>query len=226
MLRIATVAACTALGAFGLVPAAYAAHTVQLNVTDGNGAERYLSCPVGAGTCTVRDGYVAFAIQIGFGSWRPKNTAITVGYQLTDGTALAGQDYLGPTSGSVTIAANATQATVTVPLVVDGVTEPAETLTLRLTSASAPADLSDVGTGTITDGTLLPADCTAVKSNDSVMSLTCTNRPAGQRWHLWVICASIFGGFPYDGNVVTGNGTSSYDCGAELFSQPRFVADA
>ena len=225
--RIATVAAGAVLCTLGLVPAAQAAaHTVQLNVRDGAGTERYLSCPVGPGTCTVRDGWVAFAIQVGYGSWRPKNTAITVGYQLVDGTALAGQDYQGPTSGTATIPADATQTTVTVPLVVDDVAEPAKTFTLHLTSSNVPADLSSVGTGTITDGTLPPADCTATKSDDHIMNMTCTNRPASQRWHLWVICASIFGGYPYDGNIVTGNGTSIYDCGWELVSGPRFVIDS
>ena len=216
-----------ALCVLGLAPAAQAAggHTVQLNVRDGAGSERYLSCPVGAGTCVVRDGWVGFAIQVGYGSWRPKNTAITVGWQLVNGTAVAGQDYQGPTTGTATIAANATQTTVTVPLVADGITEPAETFTLRLTSSNVPADLSGVGTGTIRDETLPPADCTATKSDDHIMNLTCTNRPAGQRWHLWVICASIFGGYPYEGNVVTGNGTSTYDCGWELVSGPRFVID-
>src|SRR5829696_7669066 len=81
ILRIATVAAGAALCGLGLAPAAQSANVVQLTVSDSSSYEGVPSCPSGAGTCTVRSGNIQFMIQIAWGSWRPKNTPINVGYQ-------------------------------------------------------------------------------------------------------------------------------------------------
>jgi len=105
-----------------------------------------------------------------------------------------------------------------VPLVNDGVAEPSETFTVRLTSASVPGDISDTGTGTILDGSQFPTDCTLSQDLDAgTRSLTCTGRPAGQRWFIVQPFASI-GGIDFDdGNIVTGNGTST----AHLYGYPQ-----
>ena len=108
---------------------------------------------------------------------------ITVGYQTVDGSAVAGSDYQA-TSGTVTIQHDFPQAYVLVTLVNDGVSEPSETLQLKLTSSSSPADISSVGTGTILDGGQIPLDCNLGKTAPNQESLTCTNRPAGQTWYL------------------------------------------
>jgi len=44
---------------------------------------------------------------------------------------------------------------------------------------------------------------------------------AGQQWYFSMWCTG-FGGSdgPYDGNIVTGNGTSTTECGA--YPKPRF----
>ena len=55
----------------------------------------------------------------------------------TGGTALAGTDYTTP-SGTVTILAGATTATVTIPVSDDALVEATETLTLTLTAITLP----------------------------------------------------------------------------------------
>ena len=73
---------------------------------------------------------------------------------------MAGQDFTGSTSGTVTITPYNQSINIVVPMVNDGVAEPSETFTVRLTSASVPGDISDTGIATITDGGQFPADCT------------------------------------------------------------------
>ncbi len=76
--------------------------------------------------------------------------AVSVVYATADGSATAGQDYTAR-SGTVTIAAGSTSASVGVALVDDAADEPDETFQLRL-SAPAAATLGDaVGTATIVD---------------------------------------------------------------------------
>jgi len=60
----------------------------------------------------------------------------------------------------------------------------------------------------------IPSDCTVSNVSWDTRSLTCTNRPAGQQWAFSMVCTSIGGHERYDGNIVTGNGTSTVSCGA------------
>lgn len=80
---------------------------------------------------------------------------------------------------------------------------PAAAVAAEATSAPAAAALASV-----------PADCTVAKPNLATTHLTCTDRPAGQRWRLVVLCAVIggWGAIYADGTVVTGNGTSTAVC--------------
>lgn len=142
------------------------------------------------------------------------NHPITVDWQISGGTATAGVDYTGPTSGTATIAANTGSKEVLVQLVNDGFGESNETFNVHLTGASVPADLSSVGTETILDGSRIPADCSVSKTAPNEESMTCTNRPADQRWFLDVICAYPLGDPELIGNDVIGNGTSEGTCNA------------
>jgi large repetitive protein len=75
---------------------------------------------------------------------------VTVFYETRDGTAKAGSDYT-TTSGSVTIPANQTTATIDVPITTDSVDEPDEAFTVVLLRARN-ANIGDgTATGTITD---------------------------------------------------------------------------
>jgi uncharacterized repeat protein (TIGR01451 family) len=95
-----------------------------------------------------RFGTASFTITLS----RSSTQAVTVSYATSDGTATAGQDYKAA-SGSVTIPAGATTATVGVTVYRSKVLEPIETFSLNL--------LSVVG-ATIGDGTGV---CTIVPSN-------------------------------------------------------------
>jgi hypothetical protein len=59
-----------------------------------------------------------------------------------------------------------------------------------------------------------PADCSITKPNLATTNMTCTARPAAQRWRLVVTCAVIggWGAIRAEGNIVTGNGTSTAVC--------------
>lgn len=153
---------------------------------------------------------------------RPKSggmfVPITVGWQIINGTAVAGLDFSGPTSGTVTVTPNNQHINFSVPLVNDSVAEPSETFIVRLTSSSVPADISDTGTQTIIDGDQFPDDCTLSQDLPAqTRSLTCTGRPAGQRW--LILQPWIGWGIEVEyGNLVTGNGTST--AGYNMSPQP------
>jgi len=154
------------------------------------------------------------ALNLSFRIYTSKiyNHPITVDWQISGGTATPGVDFTGPTSGTVTIAANTVNHEVLIPLVNDGFGEPNETFNVHLTGASVPADLSSVGTETILDGSRIPADCSLSKTAPNEEAMTCTNRPATQRWYLDVICAYPLGDPELVGNDVIGNGTSEGTC--------------
>ena len=81
---------------------------------------------------------------------------VSFSYSVTDGSALAGSDYVAPLGSSVTIPARLQSAQIRVGTVPDGITEGAETLTLMLSDPSGPDVVPDLDVasaqGTITDG--------------------------------------------------------------------------
>jgi len=80
----------------------------------------------------------------------PPATAMTVAYTTSNGSAIAGADYMA-TSGNVTFAAGQTSAFVTVNVLSDTVNEATETFDLVVTPPAAIGNGADgaVGTGTI-----------------------------------------------------------------------------
>ncbi len=193
---------------------AQAAPPVVVTVDNAIGYEGVVICADGtpAPPCgTVEPVLMRFYVRLS----RTLKSTTTVSWQLVPGTAVAGSDYAGPTTGSVTIPKNSFATSFTVPLVFDGFNEPTEQFTVRLTSASVPADLTDTGTGTIQDGTQIPADCTPSVPFEGAIALDCTGRPSGQQWQLRTLCILFWPTFVY-GNVVTGNGQSLVDCGAPI----------
>ncbi len=96
---------------------------------------------------------------------------VTVPYTL-DGTATPGDDYTGTASGSVTITAGASSATITVPVRGDVLDEANETVTVTLGNPTN-ADISSAAgagnaTGTITDDDAAVAGVTLSVSPDTV----------------------------------------------------------
>jgi len=217
--RVAAVAA-VSLAFVAVVPGpAQAAPPLVVTVDDAINFEGVVICADGtpAPPCgTIQPNSQRFYVRLS----RSANQAVTVGWQLVPGTATAGSDYSGPTTGSVTIPKGSFATSFTVPLVYDGFNEPTEQFTVRLTSSSVPATITDTGTGTIQDGTQSPADCTPSVIHEGAVGLSCTNRPPGQQWQLRMLCILFWPTFVY-GNVVTGNGQSIVDCGAPMGS-PHF----
>lgn len=212
IVRILTVAAVTALAAVGMAPVAQAANRVVFTVWDSSGIEYYKQCSnVPPFTCGTFNGGMLTQITV---ANAPRNTPITVTYQIDGITATPGLDYTGPTTGTVTIPAGwGVGWTPTLPMVNDGVPEPNETVRVRILSSSVGGNISDTGIGTIYDGGPIPVDCDLFRPDSQSFSMTCSNRPATQRWKVEVECGEDWPMFVYvQGNIVTGNGTSSATC--------------
>jgi hypothetical protein len=139
---------------------------------------------------------------------------VTIHWQLQDVTTQAGVDYSGPTSGQVSIPSGscANCAFVLVPIVNEGAPDDTETVNFVVTSTSVPATVNN-GTGTIFSQAQIPEDCSLAFVTTASKSLTCTNRPAGQVWFFRLGCPDGKFSEWTDGNAVTGDGTSTADCG-------------
>jgi hypothetical protein len=79
------------------------------------------------------------------------DSAITLTYATSDGTAIAGTDYT-ETSNSVVVPAGSTSATITIPVIGDIVYEGDETLTLTLTAAKVATLVTETTIGTSRNG--------------------------------------------------------------------------
>ncbi|MFL6161361.1 MAG: Calx-beta domain-containing protein [Jatrophihabitantaceae bacterium] len=189
-------------------PAASRSHGTVVSVRGETSYEYVKSCANTTGyPCGTYNAQLEFTIY----TTNQGSGSITVGYQTVDGSATAGSDYQAA-SGTVTIQHNFPQAYVLITIYNDSVAESTESMQLKLTSSSSPADISSVGTGTILDAGQIPIDCNLGKTAPNQESMTCTNRPAGQSWYLDVICAYPLGDPELLGNLVTGNGTSAGTC--------------
>src|SRR5262245_8914439 len=212
--RLAIIGSAAILGTVGALSTAPTASAgggppTVITVGDFSGYEHLPTC---SNTAPYPCGNTALSLGFRIYTSRIYNHNITVGWQIFGGTATAGVDYTGPTSGTVTIAGNTANREVLVPLANDGFGEPNETFQVRLTSASVPADLSSIGTETILDGSRIPGDCTLSKNAPNQEAMTCTDRPPTQRWYLVVWCHYPLGDPELRGNDVIGNGTSDGTC--------------
>ena len=87
---------------------------------------------------------------------RARHEATTVAYATSDGTATAGADYTSE-SGTLTFAIGETEQTVSVTVLDDVLDDDGETVTLTLSTASAPTRITrDTATGTIENADPLP----------------------------------------------------------------------
>ena len=150
-----------------LRPTKSCAGTPGVCLADGRKLDALLSTTVrGPVTLSVADAEVeeaadaslAFAVSMN----RARDSATTVDYATSNGTATAGSDYTA-TSGTLTFAAGETSKTVSVPVLDDAHDEGSETLTLTLSNVSPSAvKLADAtATGTIANDDLMPGAWTA-----------------------------------------------------------------
>jgi chitinase len=88
---------------------------------------------------------LSFVVSLSQASASP----VSVTVNTADGTAKAGQDYQALSASVITIAAGATSATVSVPVIGDTTVEPDETLTVTISAAAGAAIATASATGTI-----------------------------------------------------------------------------
>ncbi|MFO1084224.1 MAG: Calx-beta domain-containing protein [Reyranellaceae bacterium] len=100
------------------------------------------------------------------------SSTVTVKYATTDGTAVAGSDYIAQ-SGTLTFAAGETQKTIKVTAIGDAAIEANETFSIALSSASGATIADGTGAGTIVNDDTAPpvtpslslADTSVVEGN-------------------------------------------------------------
>ena len=158
----------------------------SLSVADASGVED----PSGTSTLT-------FTVTLSAASTR----AVTVDYATADGTAVAGQEYDAAT-GTITIPAGQTTATVPVTILAVGGFEPDETFTLNL---SDPTDAT-LATPTAT-GTILNDD--TASATLSVASATVTVGTAGTATLPFTVTLSAAQASAVTVDYATANGTAT-----------------
>ena len=108
---------------------------------------------------------------------------ITVRYATSDGTATSPADYTS-TNGTLTIAAQTSSITITVPTVNDTIDESNETFTITLTSPQNATVSDGQGAGTITDNDGVPTlsidDVTVPEGTSAVFTVTLSNTSSRQ----------------------------------------------
>ena len=85
---------------------------------------------------------------------QPSNQTVTVRYATSNGTATGGDDYVA-TTGTLTFAPGETSKTISVVVLGDTVAEGAESFLVTLSSPTGATVGDGIGTGTITDGTVV-----------------------------------------------------------------------
>jgi hypothetical protein len=131
----------------------------------------------------------------------PTGHPVAVDYATHDGSATSPDDYL-PASGTVTIAAGDTDATVTVSIVGDTLHEADETFTVTIANPSSGVALARaVATGTIVDD-----------DDPPVVSVANTSVPegdAGTTVATFTVTASSVSGLPASVSFTTADGTAT-----------------
>lgn len=100
---------------------------------------------------------------------QPNAQAITVNYTVTPGSATSPGDFSGPLTGTVTIPAGSTSATITVPIVGDMINEATETFTVTITTPDPLVATVVQGTAT---GTIVDNDSASLSFANANVSVT------------------------------------------------------
>lgn len=109
-------------------------------------------------------GQLAFPVTLSLAAATPT----TITYRTVDGSAHAGQDFQGTSSGSVVIPAGATTGSIIIPLIGDALYEDQEQLTLELTQVSG-GNGAAMGSSTSAIGTIVDDDSVLVTIADATV---------------------------------------------------------
>ena len=129
----------------------------------------------------------------------PSNQGVSVNYSTTAGTATANSDYT-PVSGTLTIPAGATTATLSIPIVNDNFNEPNETFNLALSNPVGAVVVNANPVITITD---------------TIQSITTFTLPVGVENLTLTGTAAISGTGNTGNNVLTGNSANNILAGGD-----------
>ena len=138
----------------------------------------------------------------------PVNQAVSVNYTTTAVTATANSDFT-PVSGTLTIPANTTTATLTIPILNDNLNEANETFNLVL---SNPV------------GAVLSKTSAIVTITDTIQSSTTFTLPAGVENLQLTGTSAINGTGNTNNNVLTGNSANNILAGSDGNDTYRFTA--
>ena len=150
-------------------------------------------------------------------------STVTVHYTTTNGTALAGQDYVAQ-SGVLTFAPGVTQQNILIAIVGDAVLESSETFTVTLSDPSEGASILDgTATGTILNDDVAPASLSiAVTSANKAegqsgstpftFTVTRTGDLSGAASAQWAVTGAAVNGADFTGGVLP-SGTVSFAAG-------------
>jgi hypothetical protein len=159
--------------------------------------------------------------QLVFDVWNADGgPASTVGYTIINGSAVDGVDFSIPMTGTINVPEGGGTGALIVPVINEGGPDATETFTVELANGAK-------ATGTILPQAEVPSDCSLSATNNTAISITCTNRPAGQTWWSYAWCPA-FKIVLREGNQVTGNGTSTVACYAysPLYGEAWFASSS
>ena len=123
---------------------------------------------------------------------------VSVDYATADGTATAGSDYV-PTSGTITIPAGSTSATVQVPIIGDTAVKPTRRSLSTSPTRSTGRIIAGQGQATIVndDNTISVSDVTLAEGNSGTTAFN------------FIVSLSAAASFPITVNYATANGTAT-----------------
>jgi hypothetical protein len=134
------------------------------------------------------------------------------------GSAADGVGFNTPVTGTIAGPSRGGTGALIVPVLNASGPGSTGTFTVKLATGAT-------ATGTIMPGAEVPSDCSLSATNNTAISITCTDRPAGQTWYAWAWCPA-FKIVLKEGNEVTGDGTSTVVCDAysPLYGEAWFAS--
>jgi hypothetical protein len=208
------IGAVVALSVLPAIPAS--AHASDIKIDSASSYQYYLYCNENDSPppCNLQG-----SEQLVFDVWNADGgPASTVGYTIINGSAVDGVGFNIPVTGTIDVPSGGGTGALIVPVLNASGPGSTGTFTVKLATGAT-------ATGTIMPGAEVPSDCSLSATNNTAISITCTDRPVGQTWYAWAWCPA-FKIVLKEGNEVTGDGTSTVVCDAysPLYGEAWFAS--
>jgi CSLREA domain-containing protein len=181
-------------------------NAMQASVTRGSATATIIDDDGGSPSLTISDATVSesastavFVVSLSAAS----SSTISVDYATSNGTAVSGSDYI-PTSGTLTFNPGQVSKDIAVPLLNDGLQEPAETLTVNLSNAVQASVTRGSAIGTIIDDDQPPPAVPSI----SISDVTVAEGNSGSTRTEFVVTLSTVTSIPVFVNYSTTDGTA------------------